>query len=604
MTYVGQGRPGLRNRQLVAGRGTFVADVRLPRMAECAVLRSPLASARIRSIDTSRAEQLAGVLYVATGCEIAANTDPIPASWNALEMGAKSVDWYALCPDRVRYVGEAVAAVVAEDLFTAEEALELIDVDYERLPAVVDPARALEPDTPFVEPDWGDNVLVERDYETGDPAGAFAAADLVVRGTVQCNRVTGAALEPRGCVASYDPYQPRLTLWDSTQDPHPLRTFLARTLRIRENTVRVIQPNVGGAFGLKQPTFQEEPLIAYLSMRIGRPVRWIEQRQENLLTGGHARDTRFTYEAAARADGTITGLDIDVLADVGAPTALCGYGMAFVTWYCLPTFYRIPNVRLALQAVVTNKCPWNSYRGYGKDAATFLMERIVDHVARRLAIDRAEIRFRNFIGPDEFPYSQPSGAMMDSGDYAALLTKLLDEVGYEQFDALRARERERGRHVGFGLSMELTPEGASVPGSLVIGGFDGATVRIGPQGEATVLTGVTSPGSGNETAIAQIAADSLGFDLDRVSVIQGDTDTCPWGLGNYSSRSVIMGGSATRAASLVLRERILEVAGRMLEASPDDLPSPAAPSRCMARQAPLSRSSKWSGSSTSIRTAR
>ena len=229
-------------------------------MAEVAVLRSPHANARILSIDTTRARASPGVIDVVTGAEVADSTDPIPASWEAQEMGAKPVDWYALCPDRVRYVGEAVAAVVAEDRFAAHEAVALIHVEYEVHEPVVDPAKALEEDSALVEPEWGDNILVSRDYESGDVTKALELADRIVTGTVQCNRVTGASLEPRGCVAHDDPFEPRLTVWDSTQDPHPLRTFIAKTLRMPENEVRVIQPAVGGAFGLKQPTFQEEPL--------------------------------------------------------------------------------------------------------------------------------------------------------------------------------------------------------------------------------------------------------------------------------------------------------------------------------------------------------
>ena len=571
MKYIGQPLKGMMNVQLVKGKGTFVSDIQLPGMTYMAVLRSPYAHARVRSIDASAALRLPGVLHVATGQELAANTEPIPSSWDPKEMGAKEVRWFALCPERVRYVGEAVAAVVAEDKYTAHEALQHIEVDFEELPPVIDPEEALKPGSPLVEPDWGDNVLVSRDFSVGDPDAEFLAADHVLTGVVQCNRVTGTPLEPRGCLASWDPDRRKLTFWDSTQNPHPLRTFLAHTLRMPENEIQVIQPHVGGGFGLKQPTFQEEPLTAYLSIKLGRPVKWIEERYENFLAGGHARDTRFYYKVAAKADGTLTALELRVVADVGAPTALCGYGMSFVTWYCLPTFYRVKNVRMQLQSVVTNKCPWNSYRGYGKDAATFVMERVLDHVAKTVGKDRAEVRFQNFIQPDEFPWSQPSGAMLDSGNYPATLQQVLDMVDYQGFAELKRKARDEGRHIGLGLSMELTPEGASVPGSLIIGGFDGATVRVSPTGDVSVLTGVTSPGSGNETAMAQIAADALGCKVERVKVMQGDTDLCPWGLGNYSSRSVMIGGSAVHKAAILLRERMFIVAARMLEANAEDL---------------------------------
>ena len=571
MTYVGQAVPSLTNTKLVAGRGRFVDDIQLPGMTYAAVLRSPFAHARIRGIDTTKAEALPGVLYVLTGGEVAERMNPIPETYDTAAVGAKGVRWYALCVDRARYVGEAVAAVVAADKFTAYAALDLIDVDYEELPVVSDPEKAMEDGAALVEPDWGDNVMASRDIVLGDPDAAFAAADGTVSGYVRSARITGTAIEPRGCVASYDAYEDTLTFWDSTQNPHPLRNYLAETLGMPDTSIRVVQPHVGGGFGLKIPTFQEEPLVAYLARKLRRPVKWIEERSENFWTGGHARDTRFHYDAAYLADGTVTGIRLKVIADVGAPTALCGWGMSFVTWYCLPCVYKIPNSETRLRSVVTNKCPWNAYRGYGKDAASFLMDRIMDHIARETGIDRAEVRFRNFIPPDEFPYPQVSGAMLDSGDYAKALQTVLEMIDYEGFSALQEQARAEGRRIGLGIGQELIPEGCSMPGSLLLNGCDGTEVRVSPTGEVTVLTGVTSPGSGNETGIAQIVADALGCTLDRIRVVQGDTEACPWGFGNYSARSVIIGGSAAHLAATEVKEKMLKVAANMLEASPTDL---------------------------------
>jgi carbon-monoxide dehydrogenase large subunit len=356
-----------------------------------------------------------------------------------------------------------------------------------------------------------------------------------------------------------------------------------------DHQVRVIQPHVGGGFGLKLPTFQEDPLVAYLAIKLGRPVKWIEERSENFQTGGHARDTRFTYDVAYRRDGTVTGIRLDVLADVGAPTALCGWGMSFVTWYCHPCVYKIPNSETHLRTVVTNKCPWNSYRGYGKDAASFLMDRIMDLVAKATGLDRAAVRFKNFIPPDEFPYPQVSGAMLDSGNYAAALEQVLEMIDYEGFPELQARARAEGRQIGLGIGQELIPEGCSMPGSLLLNGTDGADVRVSPDGEVSVFTGVSSPGSGNETGIAQIVADTLGCTIGRIRVVQGDTQQCPWGFGNYSSRSIIIGGSAAQGAAGLVREKMLRVAANMLEASVEDMEVSdgefrvrGAPSRCLA----------------------
>jgi carbon-monoxide dehydrogenase large subunit len=571
MTYVGTSVPGLTNRQLASGHGTYVGDIQLPGMAYVAILRSLHAHARILSIDTSRAEAAPGVLCVATGAEVQATLGPIPEAWNTREIGAKGVRWYPLAAERVRYVGEAVAAVVAENKYSAAAALDLIDVEYEELVAVTDPERAMEEGSALVEPDWGDNVLITRDFRAGDTDRAFADTEHVASGTVRSQRITGVPLEPRGCVASYDPFTGQLTYWDSTQNPHPLRTYLAEILRMPETSIRVIQPHVGGAFGLKQPTFQEQPLVAYLSRKLGRPVKWIEERSENFATTGHSRDTRFDYEVAFRGDGTVTGLRVRVVADVGAPTALLGWGMSFVTAYSLPTMYKIPNVRVKLFVVVTNKCPWNAYRGFGKDAASFLMDRVMDRVAKATGLDRAEVRLRNFIQPEEFPYAQVSGAVLDSGNYPKALRRVLQMIDYENFPLHQAAARREGRFIGLGIGQELTPEGCAMPGAVMISAYDGATVRVNPAGEVTVLTGVTSPGCGNETAMAQLAAETLGCRLDVVRVIQGDTDTCPYGLGNYSSRGTMYGGSAVQMAATEIREKMLVVAGRMLEAAPNDL---------------------------------
>jgi carbon-monoxide dehydrogenase large subunit len=350
-----------------------------------------------------------------------------------------------------------------------------------------------------------------------------------------------------------------------------LRTFLAETVGLPEGSVHVIQPDVGGAFGLKQPLYQEQPVVAWASMLLERPVKWIEERSESFLVGGHARDTRFRYEAAYRRDGTVTALRVDVLADIGAPTALLGWTMSFVSAYCLPGTYAIDALSVDLRAVVTNKCPWSPYRGFGKDAASFLMDRIMDDVARHAGLDRAVVRRRNFIPPEAFPYSRPGSAILDSGDYPAVLDRVLKMIDYEGFPALQAAARAEGRRIGIGIGQELTPEGVAIPGSLMNQAYDGATVRIAPTGDVTVLVGVTTPGTGNEMALAQIAADTLGFPIESIRVVQGDTELCPYGLGNFSSRSVMYGGSAVRLAALDLRAKLFRVAGRMLEASEDEL---------------------------------
>lgn len=570
MKYVGQSVPGLTTRTLVSGRGTYAGDIQLPGMGAMAVLRSPYAHARVLSIDTSRAEALPGVLAVVTGKEITENTAPIPPAANAALYGGKGAAIYALPADRARFVGEPVAAVLAEDRYTANQALELIDVSWEELPVVNDPEAALLPDAHLVEPDWGDNIMIQRRFVQGDFAEAKREADGVVEGVVKAHRYVAAPMEPRAYAASYDPYSGKLTVWSSTQNPHPLRVYLAETLRVPEQDITVIQPHVGGGFGEKVPTFPEEVLVAYLAMKVQRPVKWIEERTEHFLAGGHARETKLQFEAAYRRDGTVIGFKARVVADVGTPSTFCGWAMSYVTAYCLPAAYKIPHCDIQLYTVVTNKCPWNGYRAFGKEAASFLMDRVMDRVADVTGLDRAEVRLRNFIPADEFPFSQVSGAVLDSGDYQKALRRLLEIVDVERFSAEQKTARGQGRHLGLGIGFELTPEGCSLPNALITG-YDGATVRVAPSGNVTILTGVTSPGSGNETGIAQIVADVLGVPLSEVRVIQGHTDICPFGLGNYSSRSLMIGGAAAQIAATELREKMFRVAANALEVSPADL---------------------------------
>jgi carbon-monoxide dehydrogenase large subunit len=573
MTAVGRAVPGRTGPRLARGRGVFVDDVRLPGTCHVVIVRSPHAHARILGVDTERAKAVAGVVTVVTGQQVKAATNPLPEGWDTSVIGARRVDWYALAPERVRYVGEAVAAVVAADRATAQQAADLVEVAWDPLPAVTDATRALAPGSPLVEPAWGDNVLLRQEFSAGDVAAAMAGAARVVRGRVGSQRITGVPIEPRGILASFDPDERRLTFWESTQQPHQVRSYLAQALRMDEASIRVVQPHVGGAFGLKQPTSQEEVLLAYLAMRVGRPVKWIEERAESLSVGGHARETSAGYEAAVAEDGFVTAMTVDIVADVGAPTAFLGWGMSMVTMFSVPTVYRIPAIAVTLRSVVTNKCPWTPYRGFGKDVATLLMERVLDHVADELGADRVEVRQRNLLQPHELPYRRPSGAVLDSGDYPRALRRVLQLAGAEEFPAEQAAARAEGRRLGLGVAMELTPEGVAVHGSLMNNGYDGATVRISPTGEVTVLAGVTTPGTGNDTALAQIAADALDCDMERVRVVQGDTDACPWGLGNYSSRSIIIGGSAVQLAAADLKAKLVAVAASMLAADDDEVVS-------------------------------
>jgi len=554
----------------VTGKGKFVADVYLPGMLHAAILRSPYAYAKINSINTKKASRHPGVVAVVTGIEVAKLSKPIPFMYSPTGFGSKTADVYGLATDRARYVGEPVAAVVAVNKLVAYEALELVEVDYTPLTPVVDAERALEPGSPLVYEPWGDNLLLKMSFRGGDVDRAFKEADYVIKDSLKSHRYTGVPIEPRAYVADYDRANGKLTLYATTQQPHPLRTTLAAALDIPENNIRVIQPDVGGAFGVKTPPYQEEILLPILAISTGKPVKWVEERRENFLAGGHAREMVHHFEVAFNRDGRVVGLREKMIADTGAPSPLIGWGMAFVGAIHIPGVYKIENVEVESLMVVTNKAPWNAYRGYGKENSNLLMERCMDLVARKLGISPIETRLKNFVQPHEFPFKQVSGQVLDSGDYPKVLNRLLQMSEYDELREERERLRRQGKYVGIGVVFEVAPGGACLPDSYITG-YDGTTVRVAPTGKVTVLTGITSPGTGNETMIGQVVADELGTSIGDVSVIQGDTDRCPYGLGNFSDRSTIVGASSAMLAAKDIREKMLKVAASMLEASPEDL---------------------------------
>jgi len=575
MTYVGRGIPGRNNRRLVQGKGLFTADVQRPDQCWVSIVRSPYAHAKVRRINADRARELPGVVAVITGDDVARVSKPFSYAQppdvgiNQAEMRGKTFRSFALAMDWVGYSGHPVVAVVAESPNVAARAAELIEVEYDELPVVSRAEAALMSDTPAAIPGWPDNLVFQASFIRGDPDAALAAADRTIAGEVKVQRHVPVPLEPRAFVADYDRREDRLTVWASTQMPHSLRSLLAGCLGMTSENIRVIQPNVGGSFGAKTPGSQEEVLVALLARELRRPICWIEERTEYFLAAGHARETACKFEAAYTADGRITALKVDVIADIGMPQG--AWIQSYVTAYCLPGAYVVDNCEVRLRSVVTNKCRWAGYRGFGKEVASFVMDRVLDRIADATGVDRVSIRLKNFIPADAFPYSQVSGALLDSGNYQGAMEKLLSQFDLAAFRDEQKAARAQGRLLGIGFGFEVTPEGVAMPNNDMLQGYDGATVRIDPMGRVTVLTGVTSPGSGNETGIAQIVADTLGVDLDTVTVVQGDTDRCPYGLGNFSSRSLMIGGSAALLAAQDVRAKLLTVAGRLMQADPSEL---------------------------------
>lgn len=558
----------LHGDRVVTGRTRFVADLELPGLLHLAIVRSPHARARIASVDTARAAAAPGVVRVVTGGDVAQLVPQIPHRIDPALYGGRHADVRPLAVGAVVYAGQPVAAVLAASREEARAAAAVVHVAYDPLPAVLDAEAALAPEAPRVVEGWPDNVMLTRRIVGGDPAGVFGAAGQVLRATIRIHRYSTQPLETRAYVAAYSRFDDLLTLYATTQNPHQLRHQLAGALGRPEHRIRVVAPALGGAFGLKMIGHPEESLVCALALLTGRPVKWVEDREDCLVIGG--REQIHHVEVAVEADGRITALRDRIIANVGAPYATPGWGMVGLTASTLPCAYAIPHIEISYTLAVTNKGPWTASRGYGKEASTLVMERVMDLVARRLDLDPAEVRRRNLIRPDAFPYTTATGLELDSGDYHAVLARALDLGGYQGWRAEQARLRADGRWLGIGLAFELTPEGGSLPRSLVAG-YDTSTVRVDPAGTVTVLTGVTNPGGGNDTGIAQIVADVLGLVPDAVRVIQGDTDACPYGFGNYSGRGIITGGASAWLAAKDVRTRMARVAALLLDAPPDAL---------------------------------
>jgi aerobic carbon-monoxide dehydrogenase large subunit len=548
---------------LLTGRAEFVDDIAPPGLLHAAILRSPHPHARIRSVDTSAAQAYRGVRLVLTGAQAAELTGVLPHFFDPVIVGFKTADFRCLATGTVRWAGEPVAAVVAETLADAEAACELIEVGYEVLPAVLDAERALEPDAPVLFPEWGGNLLGTFPFSEGDAEAAIAGAPHMLSEELRVGRHQSAPMEPRGYVASWAK-DGRLTVWASTQNPHPLKTNIAKVLGISEDLVRVIAPRIGGGFGHKFNGYAEEPLVCLLSKLAGAPVKWLETREESLLVG--AREFVHRFEAGYDDDGVVLGIRDRMIGNIGSLAPWGGWPMTFPAGMTFPGPYRVAHFAVESLAVVTNKAPWNGYRSYGKEQAALVLERIMDLVAQRLGLDPAEVRRRNFLPAEVLPHWS-SAKRLDSGDYAAALDKALALAGYDELRERQARERRRGGQLGIGVAFELTPEGGDFAGSFVRG-FDTSTVRIQPTGLVTVLTGVTSPGTGNETSIAVLVARELGVPIETVSVRQGDTETCPYGFGNFSSRSIATGGAAAVLAARELKERLAAAAAQLLGCDP------------------------------------
>jgi carbon-monoxide dehydrogenase large subunit len=577
-------RPGLvgarikrrEDPRLLQGRGTYVDDVVRPAMLQAAFLRSPHPHAEVVSVDTTYAAELPGVHAVLTAADLEGHCEPIVAD---LEVsGWQHSEWFPLARGRVRYVGEAVVMVIADDRYVAEDALEYVDVVYEPLPVVASVADALAPDAPMLHDGWTSNAFVERSFHGGDPDEAFREAAGTVELKLRMNRSSAIPLECRGCVAEFAAGEGELTLWTSTQIPGLLRTGLADFLTVPEHRIRVISPDVGGGFGVKGELYPEEIAVCVASQLVRRPVKWIEDRQEHLLACSHAREQEHTIEVAYSADGEVLGMRAEMVSDCGAyshwPWTSTREGAMAMS--VLPGPYKIRNYEARALSVATNKCFFGAYRGVARPAGCFTIERAMDEVAFALGMDPLEVRRRNYVQPEEFPYTSITGLIYDSGSYTAALERVAEIADY---DGLRRRQeaaRAEGRYLGIGFAsyMEQTASGLQSRarrGSPIISAFESALVRMDPSGFVTVWLSTHSHGQGHETSMAQIVGQELGLPLEQIRVLDGDTASTPYGHGTFASRSAVMAGGAAMRCARELADQLRQVAAENLEVDADDV---------------------------------
>ena len=566
MTYVGQPVRRFEDHRLLTGQGSFVDDMKLPGLLHTVVLRSLHAHATIRSIDVSGANRLPGVVAVITAADIQDLDVHMPTRSSIDDVELTPPRHPVLASDKVCYVGQAVALIIAEDPYTAADALEQVLVDYEVLPAVTDPYQAMEEGAAVIHSDLGSNVSLRTVSEGGDLDAAFAQADHVVRQTYQVQRLAPAPMEPRGLIADYDSGEDLLTVWDSTQHPHDIRENLVQLLGRTESGVRVVAPDVGGGFGEKGCLFPEEVLVPYLAILLGRPIKWVENRQEN-MTAFHGRGHSVEVEAAASSDGIILGIRVRIVADLGAYYLQSTPTIPVSTSHRLTGPYLTPAMSVEVQGVVTNKPPTGAYRGAGGPEAAFCMERTIALIAQDLSLDPAEVRRRNFIPPGAFPYETPTGITYDSGEYESAFDRALE---LSEYDRWRERARQQSKDgdslIGVGVATVVKGSGARVTRLT-----ENARVIVSQAGEVTVHTGVSPHGQGTETTFAQITADALGVTPAQVQVLHSDTGVLPTGGGTGSSRGLIAGGTSLHVVLQEARQKLMAIAAHLLDCPQEDV---------------------------------
>lgn len=574
---VGQRVKRREDPRLIQGRGTYVDDISIVGMQHLAFKRSDVAHARILSVDTSAAETMDGVEAVFTGAQIAEFLGPMP-----IGTPFPSPEHRAVAVDTVRYSGEPVAVVVARDRYAARDAADAIVVSYDPLPAVVDVEQAMTGEPTVIHPDFPNNLAialvpsgtgVSASGSVDDSAidAAFAKAEVVISQRMVNQRLAPNTMEPRGVVAHFEPGKGTMTLWSSTQNPHILRTFIAALTGLGQDQVRAIAPEVGGGFGAKINIYGEEYVSAAISKRLGIPVKWVEDRSEAFVATIHGRDIVGYIDLAAKRDGTVLALKLRLIADIGAYNMLLTAAIPTLTMMMANATYNIPAVRATLTEVFTNKTPTDAYRGAGRPEATYFVERAMDMLAHELNMDPAELRRKNFIKPNQFPFATQTGAIYDSGNYEKALDLALKNAQWDRLKSERDAARAQGRLVGLGLAMYVEVCGIGPSASLPTGGWEHSQVTVERDGRISATTGASPHGQGNETTFAQMLADQFGVPFEHVTILHGDTGVVKQGIGTFGSRSQAVGGTALLMAGAKVKKKMAKFAAALFEAHEDDL---------------------------------
>ena len=578
---IGKARRRKEDEHLLTGRTRWTDNITLPGMQHLAILRSPVAHARITGIDTTAARGMPGVVAAFTGADLAAEQGSLPCAWPITE-DMKAPPAPSLAVDTVNFAGEALAVVVARSPYEAHDALEAIEVDYDDLPIVLDLAGAVAEGADLVHPDLGTNLSATWTFDSaeagtgGDVEQAIRDAEVLVQRTFRQQRLIPAFMEPRSVVV--DPTGAQITMWSATQIPHILRLMLAMTLDIPEHKVRVIAPDVGGGFGGKLQVTPEEVIALLVARRLGKPAKYTESRYESMVAAHHGRDQIQKLTLAARRDGTVTGLKVELLADMGAYMRLVTPGIPILGAFMFNGIYKFPSYHFTCTNVFTNKVPTDAYRGAGRPEATFAVERMMDELAAELSLDPLELRAKNWITHEEFPFDTVAGLTYDSGNYEAATAQARELFDYDGLRREQAERRERQDPVQLGIGVSTFTEMCGLAPSRVLGslaygagGWEHAAIRVLPTGKVEVVTGSSAHGQGHETAFSQIVADRLGVPFEDVEVLHGDTQISPRGMDTYGSRSLAVGGIAVVKAAEKVIAKARPIAAHMMECAENDL---------------------------------